>query len=178
MKFRMIFGLVSVFFSLISFVNAGTNEQKIIVPSAYITPIKIGVMEVSVFYGLIDSNNAHPVGVVGFFVPTLKGPAKQIAFEVNDEYVPFLNMTQGADCTTSSVRIVSSLDSLKVVYATRKGGWLDSNQVDFSVFELTESKNEVPGVPNFYFKQVKKIGSKKRYCDVNDALNFEDKLYR
>jgi hypothetical protein len=144
-----------------------------ITPQGAITPIKLATGEVMMLHTLIDFNNAHPVETISFFKPSVSGPAEHIPFEMDGDYQPFLFLRSGADCAISGIRAFRNRDGLQLMYALRKGGWIEKQAVTFVVFELTKNAEDAPGIPRLYFRQQKKFVSRQTYCDVNQALEKE-----
>lgn len=153
-------------------------QNLIIKPHRDITSIKLEDVEVALVNTVVDMNNAHSIEIISFFVPNSKGIATQLTFEMNNDYVPYLALRSGADCAISGARILRFDNHLRVVFATRKGDWSEKKQTEFTIFELNKNDGSMPGTPNTYFKQLKKINTKSSYCDVNAALDKESKLYQ
>jgi hypothetical protein len=144
-----------------------------ITPQRDITPIKLATGEVMMLHTLIDLNNAHPVETISFFRPSINGPAEHIPFEMDGDYQSFLPLRSGADCAISGMRAFRDGENLHIVYALRKGGWVEKKAVTFVVFELAKNEEGAPGTPPLYFRQQNKLVSKRAYCDVNQALEKE-----
>lgn len=153
-------------------------QAETIKPIGDITSIQMDGIEVSMLNTIIDTNNAHPIEILNFFVPNSKGIATQLSFEMNDDYVPYLPLRSGADCAISGARTIKNDKQLRLIYATRSGGWTEKKIVTFSIFELTKNDSGLPGTPDIYFKKVKTVNTKLSYCDVNAALDKEPKLYQ
>lgn len=138
-----------------------------------LTSIKLAGGEIVALHTIIDLNNAHAVETISFLKRNARGPADAIPFEMNGDYQAFLTLRSGADCAVSGMRAYRDGNSLRVVYASRKGQWSEKDIVQFIVFELTENDEGAPGTPSRYFKEGKSYGSKKAYCDVNRAIENE-----
>lgn len=147
-------------------------------PLRDITSIKLEDMEIALVNTVVNTNNAHPIEIISFFVPNSTGIATQLTFEMNNDYVPYLALRSGADCAISGARIMRFHNQLRIVFASRKGDWSEKKQTDFIIFELKKNDDDMPGTPNIYFKQLRKISTKSSYCDVNAALDKESKLYQ
>lgn len=152
-------------------------HAEVITPQRDITTIRLAGGDIALLHTVIDLNNAHAMETISFFQPSATGAAVQIPFDMNGNYQPMLPLRSGADCAISGVRTIRSGESLKVVYAQRKGGWSERQSVTFLVFALERNDGGAPGTPSLYFKQQRKLASKAAYCDVNQALDKEMALY-
>ncbi len=158
---------------------AGVAQADVIKAQNAQTVLKWDGMQLTMLRTQVDMNNAHPVEYVQFFAPALKsGPASLLTFEVRDDYLPHLKLQRGADCAVSAVRVNQQGERLQLVYAHRKGEWAESKPVEFQVFELFRSEGGLPGTPDLYFREVRKVNSSKPYCDANMALDKEVKTYQ
>jgi len=158
---------------LIGILVHGSLKAQVILPSGDITKIKSNGIDVMMLSTVIDLNNSHPIGTISFFKHNSSGAAEHLAFEVDDDYRPFLPLLSGADCATSGVKVFHYGSVLRVAYATRKGSWSDKKGVTVQVFELTGNPEQAPGTPSLYFKEKKVFVTRKSYCDVNRALADE-----
>jgi hypothetical protein len=156
---------------------SGVARAEVIKPRHDLTVIQTALGEIAMLHTITLMNNAHDVEMLGFFIRSKDGPAQRIPFEFANGPEPLLNMRTGADCMVSSARVLRDDGRLRVVYAHRKGLWFDNKPVSFDVFELVENENDMPGTPPLYFDLKKTLTSKRQYCDVNDALDKEAKLY-
>jgi len=152
---------------------SGPAAAQTIKPQADFTVFKTAAGDITMAYSIVPMNNAHDVELIGFLKRDGTGPATHIPFEIGSDYEPYLNMRTGADCMVSSARVLRDGKRLRVLYARRKGEWLDRKPVTLELFELTENGEEAPGTPALYFKSRKKGDTKALYCDVNDALDKE-----
>jgi hypothetical protein len=162
--------------ALVTALGWAEAQAEVIKPHGYLTPIKTAAGEITMVHTIIPMNNAHDVEILGFVKRSENGSATQIPFEL-DEYEPFLNIRTGADCKISAARIVRDSGRLRIIYAQRKGEWLDKKPVTLQLFELAVNNQEAPGTPPMYFMLKKQIDTMKPYCDVNDALDKEGALY-
>jgi hypothetical protein len=153
-------------------------EMQVIKPAREMVKIKLKDKNIYLLNTVIELNNAHPIEIISFFLPNAHGVAQQVAFEISDDYQPNLTMRSGADCAVSAVSILQENDSLRVVYASRKGNWADKKVVVFTVYDLARNESGMPGTPDLYFKQTKKIDTTSSYCDAKAALTAEAALYR
>jgi hypothetical protein len=151
-------------------------QPEAITPRSDITTIKLTDGEIEMLHTVIDLNNAHPEETISFFKRSSSGPAEHIPFEMDGDYTPFLPLRSGADCAISGMRAFRRGDKLQVVYALRKGGWVEKKVVTFVVFELARNEEGAPGTPSLYFRQQAKRVSKQSYCDVNQAIEKEAPL--
>ena len=151
----------------------GPVAAQTIKPQADLTVFKTAAGEITMLHSIVPMNNAHDVELLGFVKRGGTGPATHIPFEIGSDYEPYLNMRTGADCMVSSARVLRDGNRLRVLYARRKGEWLDKKPVTLEVFELTANDEDAPGTPALYFRSRKKADTKAVYCDVNDALDKE-----
>lgn len=151
----------------------GAAAAETIKPQTDLATIRTAAGEITIVRSIIPMNNAHDVELLGFMKRTRTGPATQIPFEIGSDYEPYLNMRTGADCMVSSARVLRDGNRLRVLYAWRKGEWLDKKPVTLELFELTVNGEEAPGTPALYFRSRKKGDTKNIYCDVNEALDKE-----
>lgn len=152
---------------------SGPAAAQAIKPQADLTVFKTMAGDVTMLYSIVPMNNAYDVERIGFVKREGTGPATHIPFEIGSDYEPYMDMRAGADCMVSSARVLREGKRLRVLYARRKGEWLDKKPVTLELFELTENVEEAPGTPTLYFKSRKKGDTKRLYCDVNDALDKE-----
>ena len=162
--------------NLLAQAQAQAQVQIVTLPTE-LTHIKLGELKISVLHSLVDVNNAHTVRYINFFVANPKGAASALGFEMSNNIVPHLALHGGADCRTNGIRILQRPDKLQVVFAERKGEWFDNKPFDFILYELTKNEEGAPGWPNLYFKQIKKMSTKAKYCDANRALEKEPQLF-
>jgi hypothetical protein len=149
------------------------HAQQFINPQRDITSISAKGMELKMLYTDIDRGN-HTLRLITFFRANDKGPAQQIPFEINDRFVPTLQLNVGADCATTGFRALKSKAGLRVVYAERDGMWADDRRVNFTVMELQENDDpESVDAPALSFRKVSKFTSQRKFCDVNEALDAE-----
>jgi hypothetical protein len=138
-----------------------------------VTTFRANNIDVSVFKTQVDMGNAHPVGYIGLFERVSDGTARQIPFEMSDEYRPFLEIRKGADCVVADVRLLVNDGKLKVLHAARRGEWSDKKKVTFTVYAIVENEAGMPGIPPMFLQREKQIESKVAYCDVNNAIDKE-----
>ena len=157
--------------------SLGTASAQVIKPARDITKIKTDGVELNLLYTMIETNNAHPIDSISFFIGSGKGPAAQVPFEVENNYLTGLTMRRGADCAVSAARVLRQDGKLRVVYAERKGEWLDKKSARLTVYQL--EKNEgLHGTPDLYFKKFKSVDTLRLYCDMSEALDQETSLYK
>jgi hypothetical protein len=174
---KVLGGLLLPVFLLTSF--TAQAQVKVIPLTADITSIKWGNMTVSALHTVLDVNNAHNTDTISFFLANPKGAASQLAFESGAlKYTPNLTLRGGADCMVSGIKVLMQGEVLRVVFAERKGEWFDEKKFDFTIYELVKGEQGVPGYPDIYFKNSKKVTTAGKYCDANMALDKEAKIYR
>lgn len=167
-----------VFFVFFVFLPCFCFSGPITIPSKGITEFKTDRSSIMMLYSEIDRGSPHPEGMVNFVIPTASGPATHIPFELKKSFGNFLNISKGADCNTSQLGVVQNGKKFRVIYGEREGMWAEEYPVVFHVFELMQNLDqEIDDHPLWYFKEVKKITSKTKYCDVGDALVKESALF-
>jgi len=150
------------------------HAQQAFTPQRDITNISVNGIELQVLYTDIDMNNSHTWRTITVFRANAKGPAQQIPFEMEEKFVPTLQLSEGADCAISGFRAFKSKTGLRVVYAKRDGFWADEKRVTFTIMELKENNDpESVAAPPLSFRQVSKFTSQRKFCDVNEALDSE-----
>lgn len=169
-----IFAIASVLAAVLAW---GHAQAEIIKPDADLTPIQTVAGEITMLHSLTPMHNAHDVRMLSFFKRSGNGPATHIPFEAKVGYKPLLELQTGADCVYSSARVMRNGKSVRVVYATREGEWFDKKRVRFQLFDFRFNDQEISGTPLLYFALTKTVDTKKRYCDVNEALDQEKSLY-
>lgn len=149
------------------------HAQQFITPQRDLTSVSANGIELKMLYTDIDSGN-HTLRQISFFRANDKGPAKQIPFEVNEKFIPALQLSSGADCAVSGFRAFKLKQGLRVIYAERDGFWAEDRRVTFTVMELKENDDpETVDAPLLSFRQVNKFTSQRKFCDVNQAMDAE-----
>lgn len=149
------------------------HAQQFITPQRDLTSISTNGIELKMLYTDIDRGN-HTLRTISFFRANDKGPAQQIPFEVNEKFVPMLQLSSGADCAVSDFRAIKLKTGLRVIYAEREGWWAEDRRVTFTVMELKENDDpETVDAPSLSFRQVNKFTSQRKFCDVNKAMEAE-----
>ncbi|MGW8391056.1 hypothetical protein [Pseudoduganella sp. HUAS MS19] len=149
------------------------HAQQFITPQRDITSISANGIELKMLYTDIDRGN-HTLRTITFFRANDKGPAEQIPFEIDERFVPTLQLNSGADCALSGFRAFKSKAGLRVIFAEREGMWADDRSVTFTVMELKENDDpETESAPPLSFRQVNKFTSQRKFCDVNKAMDAD-----
>ena len=149
------------------------HAQQAIIPQRDITSISANGIELKMLYTDIDRGN-HTLRTITFFRSNDKGPAEQIPFEINEKFVPTLQLNSGADCAISAFRAFKSKAGLRVIFAEREGWWAEDRRVTFTVMELKENDDpETVFAPPLSFRQVNKFTSQRKFCDVNQAMDAD-----
>jgi len=129
-----------------------------------------------------ENFNAHRFDVVSFYVyhtdPVTGKKQLNIVpiFDNKSERLEYI-IGGGADCMLHDFRVYknSKTDKTILVTADREltQGYVASEKVEFSFFELTENTDGIPGFPIYYFDKNKTTISKDKHCDVNKAFEKE-----
>lgn len=129
-----------------------------------------------------ENFNAHSFDVVTLYSQrtpdgaTLKRWNIVTIFNKNKEQLT-LKVSGGADCILYDFRLLKPTTGVHalLILANRKlsKSYFEENAVNFDYYELRyNSKGEI-GFPVAYFKYLKTVQAKKKYCDVNKAFRSE-----
>ena len=160
-------------------------------PAAKLVKLQNGVNSVDftgdgisdlIVMGRRDNFNAHGFDVVSFYiftddkefsvkqwdiVPVMKKKGERLEITVGG----------GADCILHDFRLLagSGKTAASLILADRKliNGYAESEAVTFTYFSLERNKEGIPGEPRYYFKQLRAVKSKAKYCDVGEAFQKE-----
>lgn len=88
-----------------------------------------------------------------------------------------LGTEEGADCTLRDMRLVrvGQQAPLTLIIGQRAltRSYADSDEVQFSVYELRHNVTGVVGHATYYFEPARVIRPTKQYCDINAAFDQE-----
>ena len=136
-----------------------------------------------VFKAWRDNANAHGFEVITFYLADPDSAGHWLVVPLfdstggreQDAYRTF----GGADCDLEDLLVVRSRTDARapaqLVSGTREFGesFADSMPVSFVVYQFVADRSQIPGRPPYYFRAVRTIRGRGRYCDIHDAFEKE-----
>jgi len=181
----MTFALLAIAAGLTTAHAAGADNVRLVRIDNGPNTLKIRGQEALVFRAWRENFNAHGFGVITFYLRS-----KTDGTPARWALIPFLShgkdgdkdhleltTSGGADCQLHDFRLLMTPDGreVSVIVADRDMGesYVDTQTVHFDYYTLAENAEGIPGWPPFYFKAVKTVDAKAKYCDVNEAFDKE-----
>lgn len=125
-----------------------------------------------------ENFNAHGFFAYAFYQRTPKGEWNVIPLEHEGDaglQIGF-DTSMGADCTLRDLRLYRARGGgVRLVVAAREFGdsYADSRPVTFTWYALKRNEDRTPGRPALYFARLDTETTKRRYCDVGEAIERE-----
>ena len=130
-----------------------------------------------------ENFNAHSFDVVTFYAESRVDNKQHLDVvpifnkRGNDTELHEITTGGGADCNLADFRLVkgSGKQPARLIVANRDFGesYADDATVHFVVYELKRNPDGDEGAPPVSFQEARRIDSKKKHCDVNDAFDKE-----